>query len=91
MSNQKTLGEMGITVREDGENGRVCVDFAASQARLELTPEQARALASQLIQTVYQAEVKASLRRTQGRDMPPAGRRVIEGPFPTHRPQPARQ
>jgi len=91
MSNHQTLAGIGITVREDAENGRVCVEVAAAGARLDLTPEQARALASQLIQTVYQAEVKVSLRRAQGRNMPPTERRIIEGPFPTHRPQPARQ
>lgn len=78
-----------VSVAEAEEGERVRLHFGGTV--LDLTPQEARTLASQLIQTVYQAEVKASLKRTQGHDLSPASRRVVEGPFPGMRTLPARQ
>jgi len=52
--------------REEGD----CIQLQISGAQnvqLSLTPQQARALASDLIQTVYRAEVKSSLQNTERR------------------------
>ncbi len=61
-----------------------CVKIAFSDAPeqvLSLTPQQARALASELIQTVYKAEVKTSLQRNK-HQVAPAAERVVQGGFP---------
>ena len=52
--------------REEGD----CIHLEISGAQnvnLNLTPQQARALASDLIQTVYRAEVKSSLQSNERR------------------------
>ncbi|MEO1765818.1 hypothetical protein [Thiobacter aerophilum] len=89
MHQDRTECPVAVSVAEGEEGERVRVDFGGTV--LHLTPQEARALASQLIQTVYQAEVKASLRRREARDLSPASRRIVEGHFPGLRPSPARQ
>ncbi|MEJ5210594.1 MAG: hypothetical protein WHV61_04070 [Burkholderiales bacterium] len=89
MNQDKTAPAVAVNVTEAEDGERIRVDLGGTA--LYLTPQEARALASQLIQTVYQAEVRASLKRTQARDLSPASRRVVEGNFPGLRPQPARQ
>lgn len=89
MNQDQTIPAVAVSVTEAEDGERIRVDFGGTA--LHLTPQEARALASQLIQTVYQAEVKTSLKRTQVRDLSPASRRVVEGNFPGLRPQPARQ
>jgi hypothetical protein len=77
-------GLHGVAVSlEDGGNESECVrlEFAESPGRfLCLSPAQARALASELIQSVYKAEVKTSLRRNR-RQGEPAAERVVQGTF----------
>lgn len=72
-----------VSLAEAGREGE-CVKIAFSGAPdqvLSLTPQQARVLASELIQTVYKAEVKTSLQRNQ-RQVAPAAERVVQGGFP---------
>lgn len=70
----------GIEVSVD-EGERVRLAFAETGAVFHFTPAQARALASQLIQTVYQAEVRHSLQRNRGTGLTPAVKRVVEAHF----------
>ena len=68
----------------DAEREGECVKIAFSGASgqvLSLTPQQARALASELIQQVYKAEVKTSLKRGV-RQSAPSAERVLQGNFP---------
>jgi len=74
-----SLGEAG----RDGDCVRITFADAPDQA-LSLTPQQARELASELIQQVYKAEVKTSLRRGQ-KQTSPASDRVVKGSFPAPR------
>lgn len=79
LSIEVTLAEAG----RDGECVKIAFPDAPGQV-LSLTPQQARALASELIQTVYMAEVKTSLQRNK-RQVVPAAERVVQGSFPgTH-------
>jgi hypothetical protein len=57
---------LDITLREDG-NGRdrVIVALAAHGCELNLTPHQARVLATELIMAVNRAEVRSNLRHNQ--------------------------
>ncbi len=71
-----------VAVDEAGNDDRVRVAFGdGAEQVLYLTPQQARAFASELIQTVYKAEVKTSLQRTK-RQVSPAAERVVQGSFP---------
>lgn len=55
---------IAIALQECGEQGDcVKVRLGESGTDLFLSPEQARKLASELIQTVYRAEVKTSLKK----------------------------
>lgn len=82
MTEDKAHVEIQVAADEGGNGDCVCVRFGPEGPSLQLTPQEARALASRLIQTVYQAEVKASLRKVQGNDLGPAAQRVVEGRFP---------
>lgn len=66
-----------------GDRVRIAFGGAAEQV-LYFTPQQARAFASELIQTVYRAEVRTSLQRKQ-RSAAPAAERVVQGAFPGSR------
>lgn len=70
-----------VAADEAGNGDRVRVVFgSAAEQVLYFTPQQARAFASELIQTVYKAEVKTSLQRKQ-RPATSADR-VVQGAFP---------
>jgi hypothetical protein len=74
-----------VAVDEAGNGDRVRVAFGnGTEQVLYLTPQQARAFASELIQTVYKAEVKTSLQRNR-RQASPASERVVQGAFPGSR------
>jgi len=75
--------DIEVAADEAGGNGEcVRVAFPAAADRvLYLTPQQARAFASELIQTVYKAEVKTSLQR-KTRQANPSSERVVQGAFP---------
>lgn len=53
---------IAIALQECGDQGD-CVKIRLGESDLFLSPEQARKLASDLIQTVYRAEVKTSLKK----------------------------
>lgn len=83
MTDGTTGMNIEVSLAEAGREGE-CVKIAFSAAPdqvLSLTPQQARALASELIQTVYKAEVKTSLQRNK-RQVAPAAERVVQGSFP---------
>lgn len=83
MSDSSNGLNIEVSLAEAGRDGE-CVKIAFPDAPdqvLSLTPQQARALASELIQTVYKAEVKTSLQRTK-RQVVPAADRVVQGGFP---------
>lgn len=75
--------EVAVDEAGNGECVRVAFGGAEEQV-LYLTPQQARAFASELIQTVYKAEVKTSLQRKK-RQASPSSERVVQGPFPGSR------
>lgn len=67
--NQDTQFDVSLYSCEEGD----CVKIAltgAQEAVMLLTPQEARAFASELIQTVYRAEVKNSLQRKQNSTAP---------------------
>jgi hypothetical protein len=65
----------------DGVQDGECVKIAFNGGcDVAMTPQQARALASELIQLVYKAEVKTSLQR--GKRPATASERVVQGSFP---------
>ena len=69
-------------VDSDGDANCVKIEFPGEVEQvLRLTPQQARSLASELIQMVYKAEVKSSLQRNK-RQVDPASERVVQGSFP---------
>ena len=80
-----SINELNIEVslsEADREADCVKISFnGAPDQVLSLTPQQARALASELIQQVYKAEVKTSLKRGS-RQNAPAAERVVQGNFP---------
>lgn len=55
--------KIDVALQQCGEQGD-CIRFNLGGQELFLSPQQARALASELIQTVYRAEVKNSLKRS---------------------------
>ena len=57
---------------------------SGEQASVLMTPQQARAFASDLIQTVYRAEVKSSLKHTKSSSAT-TSERIVQGPFPNSR------
>ncbi len=64
MANESTMDAQFSIKPHTCADAEECVEFKISgehEAVLYLTPQQARALASDLIQTVYRAEVKNSL------------------------------
>lgn len=81
--------EVAVEENEDGAGVRLVL--GTCETVLRFSPQEARALASQLIQAVYQAEVRGSLQRNRGRGLAPAARRVVEAPFPGSQAAPAGQ
>jgi hypothetical protein len=62
--NQDTQFDVALYSCEEGDCVKIELTGAQSAVML-LTPQEARAFASELIQTVYRAEVKNSLQRKQ--------------------------
>jgi hypothetical protein len=56
-----------VTLREDAQNGdRVVISLQTQSCEVDLTPHQARVLATELIMAVNRAEVSNNLKRGQG-------------------------
>lgn len=70
MSDLSQASNVQISLEPCGDAGDCVKIRVAGEPPLELrlSPQQARALASDLIQTVYRAEVKQSLQRGKGSD-----------------------
>ncbi len=62
--NQDTQFDVSLYNCEEGDCVKIIVT-GDQEAVILLTPQQARAFASELIQTVYRAEVKNSLQKKQ--------------------------
>lgn len=66
-----------VALREDAQNGdRVVIALQSQGCELDLTPHQARVLATELIMAVNRAEVSNNLKRSQG---------MVRGDIATHR------
>lgn len=79
MANESTMDAKFSIKPHTCANAEECIELkiaGAHEAVLYLTPQQARALASDLIQTVYRAEVKNSL---QGKPRSPIEAQAIAG------------
>jgi len=78
--------DIEISLGESGQTDEcVKVAFAGDGGQtVYLSPQQAREFASELIQTVYRAEVKGSLQRGQKRQ-PATPENVLQGSFPGSR------
>ena len=63
-ANENTKFDVSLYACEDGDCLKIDIAGAQNMA-LFLSPQQARAFASQLIQTVYRAEVKNTLQKKQ--------------------------
>ena len=56
-----------VALREDSQNGdRVVISLQSQGCEVDLTPHQARILATELIMAVNRAEVSNNLKRSQG-------------------------
>lgn len=91
MTEGKEHVDFKVSIEETPGGECVRLSWGEEGRSLCLSPQEARALASELIQMVYQAEVKASLKKTRGGENPPAVQRVVEGRFPPLRPARAPQ
>lgn len=70
--------DIAIALQECGEQGDcVKIRLGDGLADLFLSPAQARMLASELIQTVYRAEVKTSLKKRPAQSPQPAGLSLV--------------